>query len=173
MAYMRQLEAEHHNIKQSDVSSTCFLCDAATTQPHSDDARERLIIDVTADAVVLLNRYPYTNGHLLIAPRAHVASLSDLSACQRASLMELTERCERLLRLVMHCQGLNVGMNIGQCAGAGVPGHMHIHVLPRWGGDTNFMQTVGQVRVCPQALEESHAMLAAGWAALARERGGA
>ncbi len=159
MAYLQQLTDAAEG-DQPAPTPTCFLCDAGTVEPGTPAAAERLVLDVGEHASVLLNRYPYTNGHVLIAPKAHVASLSDLTPLARAEMMELTARCETLLREAMHCQGLNVGINLGRCAGAGVPGHVHIHVLPRWSGDTNFMATVGQVRVIPQALEESYAYLA-------------
>jgi len=162
MTYLQQL-ADAGDGDTVPQSSGCFLCDAAKVQPHSDEAEERLVLDVNEHVALMLNRYPYTNGHLLVLPREHLASLSDMSAVQRAALMEMTEVAERLLRLTMHCQGLNVGINLGRCAGAGVPGHLHVHVLPRWSGDTNFMQTVGQVRVVPQALEESFQLLRNGY----------
>ncbi len=155
MAYMQQLSAE---LQQQEPIKTdkpvCFLCQAA--QAQQEQVKDSLVIHQTAKAVVLLNRYPYTNGHVLIAPHQHVGSLGDLDADCRGEIMELTELCERHLRQAMNCQGVNVGMNLGRCAGAGVPGHLHVHVLPRWEGDTNFMQTVGGVRVLPQALEASY-----------------
>ena len=110
---------------------------------------------------LMLNRYPYTNGHMLAAPHDHVGDISDMTAVQRAGLMELCEHGSRLLRKTMNPQGINIGMNLGRCAGAGLPGHAHMHVVPRWSGDVNFMQTIGQVRVIPQALEESFRMLKA------------
>ena len=141
--------------------SACFLCDAAATGPGGDDARRRLLLLNDARGLILLNRYPYTNGHLLIAPREHVGGLSDLTADQRAGVIELTALAERLLRTAVNPQGMNMGVNLGRCAGAGLPGHVHVHVVPRWAGDTNFMETVGRVRVIPQALESSYDHLAA------------
>jgi len=159
MAYMRQLSAELDQADTKPAKPQCFICDAAQIQPKTPDATERLVIDVDEHTVIMLNRYPYTNGHLMVCPKKHVSSLSDLNAIERASLMEATEKTERLLKAALNCQGFNVGMNLGRCAGAGMPGHIHVHVLPRWEGDTNFMQTIGQVRVIPQALEESYAWL--------------
>lgn len=115
----------------------------------------------------MLNRYPYTNGHLLAAPHEHIGDISDLSPAQRSGLMELSELGGRLLRTAMQPQGLNIGMNLGRCAGAGLPGHAHMHIVPRWNGDVNFMQTIGQVRVIPQALEASYQMLKEAMVALA------
>ena len=161
MAYMQQIAAEMDEGKaqKAPASNGCFLCDAFTTDMTSEDAQMRGVLHVASHNVILLNRYPYTNGHLLIAPSEHVSSLSDLSIQGRSEMMELAEMCERLLRQSMHCQGVNVGINLGRCAGAGVPGHVHMHVLPRWEGDTNFMQTIGGVRVQPQALDKSYEYL--------------
>jgi ATP adenylyltransferase len=158
MAYMRQIAAELDTdaAEKAAASSGCFLCDAFKTDIASDTAQMRGVLHVGLHNVILLNRYPYTNGHLLIAPSGHVSSLGDMSQDARAEMMELTEATERMLRQAMHCQGVNVGMNLGRCAGAGVPGHLHMHVVPRWEGDTNFMQTIGGVRVQPQALDQSY-----------------
>jgi ATP adenylyltransferase len=133
----------------------CFLCQAATVAAGSDEARQRLVLVRDDRGMILLNRFPYTNGHLLVAVHEHVGDLSDLSAQQRQGLMDLTCLGERLLKTAMNPQGINVGINLGRCAGAGVPGHLHVHLVPRWNGDTNFMQIVGEVRVIPQALEHS------------------
>lgn len=152
MAYIKQLDAKD----EPGTPGRCFLCDAA----NADADRARLLVLHNDDrGVILLNRYPYTNGHLLIAPRAHVGDLTDMTAPARAGLMELTVLAERLLRAAMNPQGLNIGINLGRSAGAGVPGHLHVHVVPRWAGDTNFMQAVGQVRVVPQALDDSYEWL--------------
>lgn len=139
----------------------CFLCDAAA-DGLSDSELERMSVLLRDErGILMLNRYPYTNGHLLVAPHVHFGDISDLSAEQRAGLMELCELAVRLLRKTMSPQGINIGMNLGRCAGAGLPGHAHMHVVPRWNGDVNFMQAVGGIRVIPQALEESYKMLKA------------
>ena len=139
--------------------SGCFLCDAADPALEQAGLDQMLVLVRDDRGVLMLNRYPYTNGHLLAAPPAHVGDLSDLAPAQRAGIMELCELGTRLLRDTMQPQGINLGMNLGRCAGAGLPGHAHMHVVPRWNGDVNFMHTVGQVRVIPQALEESFKML--------------
>jgi ATP adenylyltransferase len=131
----------------------CFLC-AAWNAPAEDD--ERLVLHRTERGMILLNRYPYTNGHLLVAMGSHVADLPELDQADRAELMELTTLAERALLTALNPQGVNIGINIGRCAGAGLPGHLHMHLVPRWFGDTNFMSVVGQVRVIPQALEQIH-----------------
>lgn len=149
MQYIRELEDA-----AGKDESACFLCDAA----QSPD-REHLVLLSDDRGMILLNKYPYINGHLLIAPPEHVATLSDLTADRRAGLMELSAVAEQMLQRAMNPHGLNVGINLGRCAGAGVPGHLHIHVLPRWHGDTNFMSVVGQVRVIPQALDQCYDVL--------------
>ncbi len=131
----------------------CFLCKAAEA---SDDAarRQRLVLWQTEHSVVLINRYPYANGHLLVAPRAHKADLEELTEAEANDLMRQTTEVIRLLKRAVSAQGFNVGINLGRCAGAGVPGHIHQHIVPRWAGDTNFMSVVGQVRVIPQAMTQ-------------------
>lgn len=137
----------------------CFLCAAFEETMTEQQRAERMILLVDDRGALMMNRYPYSNGHLLIAPKAHVADISDLTAQARAGLMELADLGGRLLRKAMHCQGINMGMNLGRCAGAGVPGHCHMHLVPRWNGDSNFMQVVAGARVIPQALEDSYATL--------------
>ncbi|MCC6579741.1 MAG: HIT domain-containing protein [Phycisphaeraceae bacterium] len=159
LSYLKQLVHEQQSLGEEKPDKGCFLCDALAAPWPGDEARLRLVLQHDDRGLMILNRYPYTNGHLLIAPAEHVASLSDLTPTGRAGLMELTELGERLLRAAMHCQGINVGINLGRSAGAGIPGHLHIHLVPRWDGDTNFMQTVSGVRVIPQALEDSYAQL--------------
>ncbi len=156
--YIRQIEA---NPPESSRGSACFLCDAAGVVNDEREMQHRLMLLNDHRGMILLNRFPYTNGHLLVAPRDHVGDLTDLTAEQRHGIMDLIVLAERVLQRALNPQGMNVGMNLGRCAGAGLPGHVHVHVLPRWNGDTNFMQTVGQVRVIPEALETSYANLRA------------
>ena len=137
----------------------CFLCDAAAaTEP--DELRDRLVLLHDERGLLMLNRYPYTNGHLLAAPPDHVGDLSDLEPPARHGLMDLADLGCQILRRAMNPQGFNIGINLGRCAGAGLPGHVHLHVVPRWAGDVNYMDTIGSVRVIPQALEETYALLA-------------
>ena len=154
MEYIRKLNSDP-NSKPNPLHETCFICEAIE---HPD--KEHLVLINDKRGVMLLNRYPYINGHLLAAPRAHVELLSDISPDERADLMELTQLADELLRMAMNPQGMNIGINVGRCAGAGLPGHIHVHIVPRWSGDTNYMETVGQVRVIPQALEECYDLLA-------------
>jgi ATP adenylyltransferase len=136
----------------------CFLCRAAAANTPAEQAAA-LVVWTTGLTVVLLNRYPYANGHLLIAPRRHVAELEELSAEELNDVSAQTVRVVTLLKKAVSAQGFNVGINLGRVAGAGVPGHLHQHVVPRWGGDTNFMHAIGQVSVVPQATEQLHAEL--------------
>jgi ATP adenylyltransferase len=127
----------------------CFLCrDAA-----DPDQRGNLVVRRTRHSLVVLNRYPYNNGHLLISPLAHKARLDQLSTDERLDCLQTIVEASGVLERKMHAEGFNVGLNLGQAAGAGVPGHLHWHVVPRWSGDTNFMPTLAGVRVIPQSLE--------------------
>jgi len=129
----------------------CFLCRAAAVEPG--DHRPLGIVARSAAAVVLVNRYPYANGHLLVAPLDHRAALGDLSAQEHADLQRcLAEWCATIER-TMQAQGFNIGLNLGRVAGAGLPGHLHWHLVPRWPGDVNFMPAIAGVRVLPQALD--------------------
>jgi ATP adenylyltransferase len=127
----------------------CFLCRGLA---QSDD-RANLIAWRTPTSVVVLNRFPYNNGHLLVAPRAHKARLDDLTADELLETMETLRRCIKVLDELMHPEGYNIGLNLGAAAGAGLPGHLHWHVVPRWNGDTNFMPIVADVKVIVQSLD--------------------
>jgi ATP adenylyltransferase len=131
----------------------CFLCAAAAASSDAEK-RQRLVLWTTPHTLVLINRYPYTNGHLLIAPIAHVPELSDVSDETATDLHRQTVRAMNVLRRAISPQGFNLGTNLGRCAGAGLPGHVHQHVVPRWNGDTNFMSVVGEIRVVPQAMTQ-------------------
>lgn len=139
-------------IKSLGKDDGCFLCAAAAISPEKK--RELLVLWTTQHSVVLLNRFPYANGHLLIAPRAHKADLEDLADAEHLDLAAQTTAVVRLLKRAVSAQGFNIGINLGKVAGAGLPGHVHQHVVPRWGGDTNFMSVVGETRVVPEALTQ-------------------
>jgi ATP adenylyltransferase len=136
----------------------CFLCEAASAATD-EHRRERLVLWQTEHSVVLLNRYPYTNGHLMIAPKAHHPDLDLLSPAEQADLMAQTAEAVKLLRRAVSAQGFNIGINLGRCAGAGVPGHLHQHVVPRWAGDVNFMHVIGETRIVPEAISQMYAEL--------------
>ena len=112
---------------------------------------------------IILNRFPYTSGHLMVVPMEHQSTLEDVSPEANAEMIDLLARVSRLLRKVYQPEGFNIGANIGAIAGAGVAGHVHFHIVPRWGGDTNFMSTVGETRVLPEDLEESYRRLQVAW----------
>ncbi len=128
----------------------CFLC-AARDGPDRD--AENLVLWRTPRTLVMLNRYPYSSGHVLIAPTAHIGELSDLPDDVMVELSLRTRDAQRVLRAAVNADGFNIGMNLGRCAGAGLPDHVHCHVVPRWTGDTNFMPVLGDVRVMPQSLD--------------------
>jgi ATP adenylyltransferase len=139
-------------IQNNNKEDGCVFCNA---QAMTDGA-ENLIPYRGKLAYVILNRYPYTSGHLMVNPFQHISTLEDLDPETRAEMMELTTRCTVALRAIYNAQGFNIGVNMGEAAGAGVLGHVHIHIVPRWKGDTNFMSAVGQTRVLPEALEDTY-----------------
>jgi ATP adenylyltransferase len=107
----------------------------------------------------MLNKYPYVNGHLLAAPYRHAASPTDCTSEERAEMMELLALGQQALERAMNPQGFNIGINVGKCSGAGVPGHVHAHLVPRWNGDINFMTIIANVRIIPQATEVAYKLL--------------
>ena len=131
-----------------DQASGCVLCQKAE---EPDDERS-LIVHRGRKNYLLLNLFPYTVGHLMIAPYRHIATLEESDSEELAEMIELTRRAEAALRRIYRPQGLNLGMNIGKAAGAGVAGHIHMHVLPRWEADANFMSVIGETRVLPEEL---------------------
>jgi ATP adenylyltransferase len=130
----------------------CFICRGAAGATEADD-RANLVVHRTERSVVLLNRFPYNNGHLLVCPRAHKGQLDELAPEELLDLQLVLRRMTGILRKRMNPDGFNVGLNLGRAAGAGVPGHLHWHIVPRWTGDTNFMPVVGDTKVISQALE--------------------
>lgn len=123
--------------------------------PESGDDRKALILIRSQYTYALLNRYPYNPGHLLVVPYREVPDLADLSVDERADLMELIVRCKETLAKAMKPDGFNIGFNLGGASGAGIPQHLHGHIVPRWNGDTNFMPVIGQARVLPEALDRT------------------
>lgn len=129
----------------------CIFCIAQ----ELEDSAENLIVFRGGRAYVILNRYPYTSGHLMVVPYQHQSNLEELDSATRSEMMELTARCMTVLRKIYNPQAFNIGANIGEAAGAGIKEHVHIHIVPRWAGDTNFMSTVGEARVLPESLERT------------------
>jgi ATP adenylyltransferase len=138
----------------SGADHACFLCRAAAEYASTANAdRHLLVAERGAYAAVVLNLYPYNNGHLLVAPRRHVGEFCDLSRDEHLECMEQLGRLTRVYRDLLQSEGFNIGLNLGHVAGAGLPGHLHWHVVPRWRGDTNFMGVVADTRVIPQSLD--------------------
>ena len=162
MLTMRQLWAPWRmEFIKGPKPSGCFFCEAAAADPSDDPVH--LVLARGELALVILNRYPYNNGHLMIAPMAHLANLEELPAATANDLMALTQRSLRVLRQALAPQGFNLGINAGKIAGAGVADHVHQHVVPRWDGDTNFMPVVADTKVLNESLTTSYQQLRAGF----------
>jgi ATP adenylyltransferase len=134
----------------------CFLCAAAA----ADDPAAHRVVARRERTLAILNAYPYNSGHLMIAPLRHVGDLADLEPAEQAEVMALVVECLGALRTAYAPDGFNVGVNLGDAAGAGLPGHVHVHLVPRWTGDTNFMPLFGDTKVLPEALEDTYGRLA-------------
>ncbi len=130
----------------------CLFCSLAASRSDASN----LILARSRYSFSVLNRYPYNNGHLMVVPRRHVASIAQLSAKERLDWLDLYDQMEKALKKSCRPHGLNVGINVGRIAGAGVPGHLHLHVVPRWRGDVNFMPVIGQTKVISESLKESY-----------------
>ena len=128
----------------------CFMC-AAFADDHDED---NLIVQRGEHCAIIMNRYPYNNGHLMVSPYRHIANMEELSSEEQLEMMTLATRCVTLLKKIMCPHGFNIGINIGEVAGAGLKDHIHLHVVPRWSGDTNFMPVFGQTKVIPQDITD-------------------
>jgi ATP adenylyltransferase len=137
-------------VTKAGEEDRCIFCAAVTDTAHD---HERLVVHRAARNLVMLNRYPYTSGHLMVVPHEHVATLAVLPDETLVELIRLARLAEVNLRAVYRPEGLNLGFNIGRSAGAGIANHLHLHALPRWTGDTSFMTSVGETRVLPEDLE--------------------
>jgi ATP adenylyltransferase len=144
---------------KTDDNGGCIFCDHLA---ENDDESARILYRGPA-AFVILNAFPYNTGHLMIAPLRHVGELEETTATERRELMDLISDAVQIIRSAMNPHGFNLGINLGQVAGAGIPGHLHVHVVPRWGGDTNFMPVVGQTKVLPEMLDDTYAKLRPGF----------
>jgi ATP adenylyltransferase len=150
MEYMSSMGAD---------SGSCFFCEAL----QADKDEELLVLHRGESAFVIMNAFPYNTGHVMIAPMRHSGDLSELEPAERSELMELTNRTIDVIKEAIGPEGFNTGMNLGRIAGAGVPGHLHVHVVPRWAGDTNFMPIVGRTKVLPELLTDTAAKLRPGF----------
>lgn len=139
----------------SDKEDGCFLCDAVQESP----SEENLLLYRTEHSMVVMNRFPYNNGHILVAPVVHTADLSDLTETQYHETMELFRFSLKVLEKSIDPEGFNAGLNLGKTGGAGLEEHVHFHVVPRWNGDTNYMPVISGTRVIPEALKETYRAL--------------
>lgn len=157
MEYIRSLGEE-----QSD--GECFLCQYwgdpdQDPDQNPDKDTENHVVWRGKRVFVVMNRFPYTNGHLMVALADHKGEMTDLSEAELVEMTRAIRDAVTILKKTVKAQGFNVGYNVGQCAGAGLPGHLHAHIVPRWGGDTNFMAVLGNVRVVPDSLDALYAEL--------------
>lgn len=138
-------------ITERAETTGCFLCEAAA----APEEPQRLVVHQAPRHLVILNRHPYNNGHLMVAPRAHVASPLLAEPAAQEELWRLVLLAQQVLEQSYRPAGMNVGLNLGKAAGAGVPDHFHVHLVPRWEGDTNFMTAIGSTRLIPEALDDT------------------
>jgi ATP adenylyltransferase len=149
-------------VTQEKPQGGCIFCD----KPLLGDDRAAYIVRRGARAYVLLNAFPYNNGHLMVAPFAHISAIEELPPETLHEIMDLAQLCARVYKLSFRPDGLNLGFNVGAAAGAGIKDHLHLHLVPRWVGDTNFMPVVADVRVIPQSLEQTYEQLTEGFGQL-------
>lgn len=147
---------------RSEKPKGCIFCDFPEAPPSDD--RRNLIVHRSARSFTCLNRFPYNSGHVMVIPRAHVSDLGALSAAEWADLQDELRRAADVVKAVYAPEGLNMGMNLGKVAGAGIADHLHWHVVPRWGGDNNFMPVLADTRVVVEALDDAWSRLSAGFA---------
>ena len=145
-----------------DKPGGCIFCD----KPKLGDDRAAQIVRRGALAFVMLNAFPYNNGHLMVAPHEHTGALEELPPDTLHEMMDLSQACVRVLKAEFRAEGLNLGFNVGAPAGAGIKDHLHLHIVPRWVGDTNFMPVIADVRVIPQSLEQSYTLISEGFTKL-------
>ena len=156
MSYINDLKTEN----------VCVFCHVL----QEADSLDNLIIHRGETAYVILNRYPYTSGHLMVVPFEHKPNLEDLNQHTRFEIVEMVTDCIHVLKVHYRAQGFNVGANIGSAAGAGIPKHFHFHIVPRWDGDTNFISAIGETRVVPEALGDTYQRICEAWENLLSER---
>ena len=135
----------------------CVFCLPEST---GEDA-ERLVLHRAGSAFVIMNRYPYNNGHIMVCPYRHVSELTELSREEAHEVMDLVQRCSGILKQHFNCEGINVGLNLGKAAGAGIGEHLHFHLVPRWNGDSSFIAVMDDVRTVPQHIRETYRALRA------------
>jgi ATP adenylyltransferase len=143
--------------KEKPAGDECFICRAVAAAPEED--RANLVVHRTEHSVVMLNLYPYNNGHLLVSPKSHKGRLDEVTADEVLDLQLTLQKMAGIIENRMKPDGFNIGLNLGRAAGAGLPGHLHWHIVPRWFGDSNFMTAVSDMRVLSQSLEALYDLL--------------
>jgi ATP adenylyltransferase len=138
----------YHYIKSADAATGCIFCE----KPKEQDDEQNLIVHRAKHNFIILNAYPYTSGHAMIVPYQHTDELQKLESAAATEMMALAQQMETLLRKLYKPDGINLGMNIGKAAGAGIAGHLHMHILPRWVADANFVSVIGETRILPEDL---------------------
>jgi len=133
----------------------CIFCEL----PKKGLNKDNLVLFKGEHSFVIMNRYPYVSGHLMVIPHRHTCDFSSLSAAEHTEMGQLLSWCSTILKKEMHAHGFNIGMNLGEAAGAGIKDHLHYHIMPRWNGDTNFMSAVGDLRVIPESLQKNYSRL--------------
>ena len=146
-------------IQEKHNEGGCVFCLAV----KAEDGLENLVFHRGEAVFMILNRYPYTSGHIMCVPYVHVDRLGDLPRLARVEMMDMVSKAVEVLQTVYDPQGFNIGLNLGEVAGAGIADHLHMHIVPRWGGDTNFMAAVGQTRVLPESLGGTYQRVKAAW----------
>ena len=162
LAYITEIDSKQKPKRNVEVGPhadpNCFICQAVFDEADQNDDpdydKQRLVIRRSDLTISILNRFPYNNGHILVAPRCHNGSLSALTEAEKLELVREIDRWVDILTQKISPNGFNIGLNLGKTAGAGLPEHLHWHIVPRWEGDTNFMPTIAAAKVIPQALEE-------------------
>ncbi len=144
-------------VESKDGVTDCFICDALKADPEND--RENLLVQRGDKAIVILNRYPYSNGHIMVCPSRHISDLRELTSDEWSEIGNLTQDSLNAMEKVFTPHGFNLGWNIGRISGAGLEEHLHQHIVPRWSGDTNFMPVVGETKVLSQGLWEAYDLL--------------
>lgn len=140
-------------------TASCILCNIL----KMEDDEEALILERAEESFVLMNKFPYSNGHLMFVPNRHVKEWSELTAQELEEMMRLSQKAVKVLRDCFQCEAFNLGANLGAAAGAGIPDHLHLHLVPRWSGDTNFMPVLAEVKVLPEHLKQSYKKLKKAW----------
>jgi len=136
----------------SKKEKDCIFC----LKPQADDDAKHLILYRSKLSFIIMNLFPYNNGHLMVVPNRHVSSLIDLNDDELADIMKLTRLCEKVMGKVYRPEGFNIGMNLGKAGGAGIEAHLHLHIVPRWAGDSNFMTVINGTRVIPESFENAY-----------------